>query len=62
VKPKKVLWEYVIEPVVKATYWDKSIPTQERRAKAKRLPLLEATVEHESDEAISEDAESDKAN
>jgi hypothetical protein len=59
VKPKKVLWEYVIEPVVKATYWDKSVPTEERRAKAKRLPAQEATVEHESSEGSSEDAESD---
>ena len=53
------MWEYVIEPVEKATYWDKSLPTQERRAKAKRLPLPVPKVEHESDEASSEDAESD---
>ena len=59
VKPKKVFWKYVIEPVVKATYWDISLPTEERRAKAKRLTVQELTGESESSEASSEDAESD---
>ena len=59
VKPKKVLWEYVVEPVVKETYWDKALPTEERRAKAKRRTVQELTGESESSEASSEDAESD---
>ena len=59
VKPKRVLWEYVVEPVDKATYWDISLPTEERRAKAKRLTVQELTGESESSEASSEDAESD---
>ena len=35
----------MVEPVDKATYWDKALPTEERRAKAKRLIVEEATVE-----------------
>ncbi len=34
-----------MEPVQKATYWDKSIPTEERRAKAKRQTLSEPEEE-----------------
>ena len=59
VKPKKVLWEYVVEPIIKPTYWDKALPTAERRAKAKRLPVESATVEQDADEGSSEDRESD---
>ncbi len=37
-KRKKVRWEYVLEPVNKATYWDHAaLPTEERRSKAKRI-------------------------
>ena len=36
-KTKKVLWEYVLEPLNKATYWDHApLPTEERRAQSKR--------------------------
>jgi len=36
-KRKKVLWEYVLEPLDKATYWDHApLPTDERRAQSKR--------------------------
>ena len=59
VKPKKVLWEYVVEPVIKPTYWDKALPTEERRARAKRHPVESATVEQEIAEASSEEGESD---
>jgi hypothetical protein len=59
VKPKKVLWDYVVEPIIKPTYWDKALPTEERRAKAKRLPVESATVDQAAAEGSSEDGESD---
>ena len=40
-KRKKVLWEYVLEPVNKATYWDHAaVATEERRVQAKRTFLV----------------------
>ena len=36
-KRKKVLWEYVLEPLDKATYWDHApLLTEERRAQFNR--------------------------
>ena len=36
-KRKKVLWEYVLEPLDKVTYWDHApLPTEERRTQSKR--------------------------
>jgi hypothetical protein len=41
-KTKKVLWEYVFEPVNKPTYWDHAaLPTEERRARGRRNTLVE---------------------
>ncbi len=35
-KKKKVLWEYVLEPADKPTYWDNAaLPANERRSRAK---------------------------
>ena len=40
-KRKKVLWDYVLEPVNKATYWDhEALGTEERRVQAKRSFLV----------------------
>ena len=40
-KRKKFLWEYVLEPVNKATYWDHAaVATEERRVQAKRTFLF----------------------
>ena len=48
---KKVLWEYVVEPVQKPTYWDHAaLPTEERRARAKRTSLAEQDVCQEDDD------------
>jgi hypothetical protein len=45
-KWKKVLWEYVLEPVKKATYWDHAaVGTVERRVKAKRMFLVVGSSE-----------------
>ncbi len=36
-KTRKVLWEYVLEPLDKATYWDHApLLTEERRAQSNR--------------------------
>ena len=43
-KRKKVRWEYVVEPLNKATYWDHAaLPAEERRSKAKRVFLVAET-------------------
>ena len=50
---KKVFWEIVVEPVQKPTYWDHAaLPTEERRAKAKRTSssLAEHDVGQEQEE------------
>ena len=40
-KRKKVLWDYVLEPVNKATYWDHAaLGTEERRVQAQRTFLV----------------------
>ena len=60
-KTKKVLWEYVLEPVNKPTYWDHAaLPTEERRARGRRNTLVKQRKEVGSamddlgdDEAIS---------
>ena len=45
-KWKKVLWEYVLEPVKKATYWDHAaVGTEERRVQAKRNFLVVGSSE-----------------
>ena len=45
-KRKKVRWEYVVEPLNKATYWDHAaLPAEERRSKAKRIFLVAETKE-----------------
>ena len=45
-KRKKVRWEYVVEPLNKATYWDHAaLPAEERRSKAKRVFLVAETKE-----------------
>jgi hypothetical protein len=45
-KTEKVLWEYVVEPVNKPTYWDHAaLPTEERRARARRNTLVEQRKE-----------------
>jgi hypothetical protein len=41
-KRKKVRWEYVLEPLNKATYWDHAaLPAEERRSKAKEYFWLQ---------------------
>ena len=57
-RTKKVLWEYVVEPVQKATYWDHAaLSTEERRARARRTSLAEQDVSQEQEEgsAIEDD-------
>ena len=45
-KRKKVLWDYVLEPVNKATYWDHAaLGTEERRVQAKRSFLVVGCTE-----------------
>ena len=45
-KRKKVRWEYVVEPLNKATYWDHAaLSAEERRSKAKRVFLVAETKE-----------------
>ena len=45
-KRKKVLWEYVLEPVNKATYWDHAaVGTEERRVQSKRTFLVVGSSE-----------------
>ncbi len=45
-KRKKVLWEYVSEPVNKAIYWDHAaVGTEERRVQAKRTFLVVGSSE-----------------
>ena len=45
-KRKKVLWDYVLEPVNKATYWDHAaLGTEERRVQAKRSFLFVGCTE-----------------
>jgi hypothetical protein len=40
-KSKRILWDYVLEPVNKATYWDHAaLPSEERRVQAKRSFLV----------------------
>ncbi len=49
-KRKKVLWEIVLEPVAKPTYWDKSVAQEERRARAKRIDLQAASENEKADD------------
>ena len=50
---KKVFWEIVVEPVQKPTYWDHAaLPTEERRARAKRTSFLAVCQEDDDDDDV----------
>ncbi len=52
-KRTKVLWEYVLEPLDKAIYWDHaSVPTEERRALSRRSLKV---AEHNEERSAKED-------